>query len=866
VRFCAKETCKQDLISSKLCQLITTLCAKQQVAPDKYLSHIIEYLIEIINTSHSWQLADSLRALSYVLAQGDISLLSTDQVKNILESTIPNAALTLSDLEVRRQSINVFASICQNTPIDKKMVKFMPAIFTACYRNFEQWSKTVLDDIGVSKHLKNVLRALTNIITAGDKIHVQQLEDLTSRLSTLIFYGTKLVPISNKPRSKTEYERSGSATSDSETSDNELTGANREALHIRIQSLQLLIAAAHRDFKSMFGQWSKLFPTDSNDTLSQKSRYITTAMIYDTSSRCRGVAASCIGAMLERSKMFLAQADDEQTKSAFMPFSHTLAATLRQLHIALLYAIENENSTPTLCQLIKCLTNLVDNVPYAKLTTLRGYLPKMLELLRKLLSSPDKSVTSAVLQCIAAIFGNQQCMDEVGPFALEWVKLMIDSGDMIVIASAAKNYIDIMIKEWDSIKSIIRTGISHYDQNTRLTAIQMLVNLTQQQQQVEEEAIPEHSAQLTQAQQNLNKKLAETIANYRTKELPSEMWQWILYDILNIGERGPLRDSFHNVRIGACTIIGSIPAHVIESLPNDYCDLMITEMLSIARSDQLVSVRAQAYRSLGLLVSRTVLPIINTSLLSYCLKKESNINVKVKIAWLIANYCERVDQSSNNEMRDLLLEMSSEKKLTSSAVRALGTLTPDMITYLIPFIKDEDVKVRWNACFAVGRLGVGNAIEPLCEAICTDENFKVRIQAAAALALTKDYGSSIVLVWKSLLVAFTNPQSLSNFKEYRYLKILKDQLQDTLCHVIDSMSSADSAAQVMIENVQVVSVILQSSLHQQNDKESINAILSTIEHAAKLYNKLLETNMDDEIHHRVRSAIDEMLQAAEHEH
>lgn len=88
-------------------------------------------------------------------------------------------------------------------------------------------------------------------------------------------------------------------------------------------------------------------------------------------------------------------------------------------------------------------------------------------------------------------------------------------------------------------------------------------------------------------------------------------------------------------------------------------------------------------------------------------------------------------------MRELLLMMVSEKKLTSSAVRALGTMTSDIIPQLIPFIQDEDVKVRWNACFAVGRLGVGPAIEALCGAIYSDENFKVRIQAAAALALTK---------------------------------------------------------------------------------------------------------------------------------
>jgi hypothetical protein len=44
-----------------------------------------------------------------------------------------------------------------------------------------------------------------------------------------------------------------------------------------------------------------------------------------------------------------------------MPFSQKLSAMLRQLHIALLYAAENETSTPTLCQIIKVTTIFIIN-------------------------------------------------------------------------------------------------------------------------------------------------------------------------------------------------------------------------------------------------------------------------------------------------------------------------------------------------------------------------------------------------------------------------------------------------------------------------------------------------------------------------
>jgi hypothetical protein len=101
--------------------------------------------------------------------------------------------------------------------------------------------------------------------------------------------------------------------SDSEYSDSEqsMSGSNREALHIRIQALQLFTACAHRDFKSMFSQWFTLYPIDAVDTLSPKSRYLTSVLLFDPSARCRSVAANCIASMLDKSKLFLAQADDE---------------------------------------------------------------------------------------------------------------------------------------------------------------------------------------------------------------------------------------------------------------------------------------------------------------------------------------------------------------------------------------------------------------------------------------------------------------------------------------------------------------------------------------------------------------------------
>jgi hypothetical protein len=181
-----------------------------------------------------------------------------------------------------------------------------------------------------------------------------------------------------------------------------------------------------------------------------------------------------------------------------------------------------------------------------------------------MLSSSDKTVSSHSLSCLAAVFGNQQCMEEVGSLVQDWLQTMVESHHTSCIASIAKNYVDIVINEWEKIKPIIKSGLSHYDQQVRTTTIQILVNLCsqQQQQQIEEETLPEHVSQLTVAQQTLNKRLADTISKYRTLDLTEDMWIWILYDALKIGEKGLLRDSFHGVRLSACMILGNIPPFI----------------------------------------------------------------------------------------------------------------------------------------------------------------------------------------------------------------------------------------------------------------------------------------------------------------
>jgi len=68
---------------------------------------------------------------------------------------------------------------------------------------------------------------------------------------------------------------------------------------------------AKGDFRSMFGEWKQLIP--NHGCLAPKPKYLptlSTVILYDTSSKCRSVAAQTLISMLDNSSKFLAQADD----------------------------------------------------------------------------------------------------------------------------------------------------------------------------------------------------------------------------------------------------------------------------------------------------------------------------------------------------------------------------------------------------------------------------------------------------------------------------------------------------------------------------------------------------------------------------
>lgn len=64
----------------------------------------------------------------------------------------------------------------------------------------------------------------------------------------------------------------------------------------------------------------------------------------------------------------------------------------------------------------------------------------------------------------------------------------------------------------------------------------------------------------------------------------------------------------------------------------------------------------------------------------------------------------------------------------------------------------------------------------LCDLICHSPNFKVRTNAAWALAACNLYGKYVPYLWKSIVMALDNSQHVPNFVEYPHREALVQQV------------------------------------------------------------------------------------------
>ncbi|XP_043282590.1 HEAT repeat-containing protein 6 [Venturia canescens] len=282
-----------------------------------------------------------------------------------------------------------------------------------------------------------------------------------------------------------------------------------------------------------------------------------------------------------------------------------------------------------------------------------------------------------------------------------------------------------------------------------------------------------------------------------------------------------------------CDCLGKIDT-IFSQLPRERSVLVITILFGGIR-DEDSGVRAAAVRALGMLVTIPALEEDTGFLMDLgdvvCLAiEDDNLGVRVKACWALANLCDCLIRRKNNKTIEPIPEKvllprlytiaikaaQDNCKVKCNAMRALGSVirlsTDERIFNDVSAgleilekcaLSEKDMKVRWNACRALGFVMSykPDAVLPsfwrdqvfptLCDLICNSPNFKVRTNAAWALGACDTYGKFCPSIWKSIVIALENSQHVPSLVEYPHRDVLVQQLCLTLCHVASRTNASD---------------------------------------------------------------------------
>lgn len=315
-----------------------------------------------------------------------------------------------------------------------------------------------------------------------------------------------------------------------------------------------------------------------------------------------------------------------------------------------------------------------------------------------------------------------------------------------------------------------------------------------------------------------------------------QFWSEVLSGPLN----GALQNEQHpTLQASACDTLSSILPQAFAQLPGKTQMMCITVLLGLTYIENYL-VKTAAVRALGIYVlfpclREDVMFVADTANTVLAALDDRSTNVRAKAAWSLGNLTdtlivnmESIGVDFQEEFSDMLLlkmlqaatrAAADKDRVKSNAVRALGNLLhflresqmtrsafqrplEDAVRALVKTVQSEaTMKVRWNACYALGNAFRNpalpldsaswshDAFAALCHVVTSCKNFKVRIKSAAALAVPAHrgcYGDSkrFSCVWRSLATALENSEDTNDFLEYRYSASLRHTLSHALLHLL----------------------------------------------------------------------------------
>uniref|UniRef100_A0A8C6GYU1 HEAT repeat-containing protein 6 n=1 Tax=Mus spicilegus TaxID=10103 RepID=A0A8C6GYU1_MUSSI len=617
--------------------------------------------------------------------------------------------------------------------------------------------------------------------------------------------------------------------------------------------------------KVLYGYWSAFVP-DTPELGSPQSVSLMTLTLKDPSPKTRACALQVLSAILEGSKQFLSVAEDTSDhKRAFTPFSVTIASSIRELHRCLLLALVAESSSQTLTQIIKVNVRVSSLTLLGAIVSTHAPLPEVQLLLQQPCSSGLSSSSSATPHLSTP----DGWKTFPAGSSLEEASLSSPKGSSEPCWLIRLCISTVVLPKEDSCSGSdagSALGSTYEPSPMRLEALQVLAHLARGYFSTAQLYLMELGEVICKCMCEANPSI-QLHGVKLLEELGAGLIQQYKPDSNTVPEQrvpvhlvvvfwtamlsGPLPRALQSaehptLQASACDALSSILPEAFSSLPNDKQILCITVLLGLNDSKNHL-VKAATSRALGVYVlfpclRQDVIFVADTANAILMSLQDKSLNVRAKAAWSLGNLTDTLivnmdtpDPSFQDEFSGLLLlkmlqcaiQASTDKdKVKSNAVRALGNLLhflqpshverprfaeiiEESIQALISTVINEAaMKVRWNACYAMGNvfknpalpLGTApwtsQAYKALTSVVMSCKNFKVRIRSAAALSVPSkrgQYGSleQFIQIWSALVTALQKSEDTTDFLEFKYCASLRTHICQALLHLLSLASASD---------------------------------------------------------------------------
>jgi hypothetical protein len=514
--------------------------------------------------------------------------------------------------------------------------------------------------------------------------------------------------------------------------------------------------------KEVFSYWSMFLSTNNSEP---SVPTILTCLVKESSSKVRMTIAMTVSALLEGTKSLLSAADDRPLQScAFIPYSHWLGGILRDIHRVLLLAASTEANSKTLLQILKCISTLLANVPYGRLS--EPYQTRMASSLKPLLAFRNVDVRVA---CFTSF--NSMLSNECGSDVKEWIS-----------RSVSPTLPEVCMEQLPS---------HSHPQVIQIAALQMLASLAKHhphsllgvfhkliEQLVICADVPELSIHVFQVMEEFWKSRQNDKDLMTTKEACC-LWSGLL--------EGPiskhLQGSHHPSISSCCDLLATIGSDVMGELKQNTCVFILSMILGVAKHDT-PQIQASAVRTLGVYVQYSNLQADVSFLVDathiICLQaKAKELPIRVQAAWSLGNLCDSLRDRDEiltagvySQLLDACLSTCKDhERVRVNSVRALGHLLhglqsrhlsmltpklPQCVDFLSKTISSGAAKIRWNGCHATANalsskmllehFSVDELIATLTKTLYTCKNFKVGYKVMRMVKIRKNVRMYVLTV------------------------------------------------------------------------------------------------------------------------